>query len=115
MKNKNKMLLVILGVLLVMVVGVSFAYFLVNTRIFGDGASASLGTSNGIKVQYDAGSGKLEASSFYPKDIISKEFKVIVTPTNNKDAEEVIYRLKDSEGNVVTSGDGTQNNPYVVQ
>ena len=137
---KNKTLLVVLGVLLVVVMGVSFAYFAVNVSIGGTGGSTNLGTSNFLKVEYDAGTSKLEASNMFPKDIVRKDFKVIVTPTTSqkevtyriymnittntfekctdsnyneatnkceKDANEIVYRLKDSNGNIIKEGDLT--------
>ena len=140
MNNKNKTLIMVVGILLVIVVGVSFAYFLVSVNINGEGASTDIGTSSLPLVQYDAGDFILVKDAFMPKDVITKSFKVIVTPTNvvkdvtyriyldiadntfvkctednydeatnlcEKDANELVYRLKDSNGNVIKEGDLT--------
>ncbi len=140
MNNKNKTLIMVVGILLVMIMGVSFAYFAVGVNISGNGANTNLGTGNFPLVQYDAGDSKLLKDNLMPKDIITKNFKVIVTPTKDikeityriylhitdntfvkctddnydeatniceKNANELVYRLKDSNGNVIKEGDLT--------
>ena len=140
MNNKNKTLIMVVGILLVVVVGVSFAYFLVSVDVKGEGSSTDIGTGTFPLVQYDAGDSILSKDVLIPKDIISKSFKVIVTPTKDikeityriylditdntfvkctddnydeatnpceKDANELVYRLKDSNGNVIKEGDLT--------
>jgi len=140
MNNKNKTLIMVVGILLIMIMGVSFAYFAVGVNISGNGSNTNLGTGNFPLVQYDVGDSKLLKDNLMPKDIITKNFKVIVTPTKDVKevtyriyidivdntfvkcieanyvnitnecelgAEELIYRLKDSSGNVIKAGDLT--------
>ena len=146
MDNKNKTLIMVVGILLVVVVGVSFAYFLVSVNINGEGSSTDIGTGTLPLVQYDAGDSILSKDVLMPKDIITKSFKVIVTPTKDikeityriylditdntfvkctddnydeatniceKDANELVYRLKDSNGNVIKEGDLTGSSGQV--
>jgi hypothetical protein len=146
MNNKNKTLIMVVGILLVIVVGVSFAYFLVSVNINGEGSSTDIGTGTLPLVQYDAGDRILSKDGFIPNDVITKSFKVIITPTkdikeityriylditNNtfvkctddnydeatnlceKDANELVYRLKDSNGDVIKEGDLTGSNGQI--
>ncbi len=140
MNNKNKTLIMVVGILLIMIMGVSFAYFAVGVNISGNGSNTNLGTGSFPLVQYDAGDSKLLKDNLMPKDIITKNFKVIVTPTKDvkevtyriyidivdntfvkctddnydevtniceKNANELVYRLKDNNGNVIKEGDLT--------
>ncbi len=91
MNNKNKTLIMVVGVLLVMIMGVSFAYFLVGVKIEGNGGNTNIQAGGLPLVQYITGDNKLEKNNFTPKDIIQKNFKIKVTPT--KDIKEVTYRI----------------------
>ncbi len=146
MNNKNKTLIMVVGILLVIVVGVSFAYFLVSVNINGEGSSTDIGTGTLPLVQYDAGDSILSKDGFIPNDVITKSFKVIITPTKDikeityriylditdntfvkctddnydeatnlceKDANELVYRLKDSNGDVIKEGDLTGSNGQI--
>ena len=91
MNNKNKTLIMVVGILLVMIMGVSFAYFLVGVKIEGNGGNTNIQAGGLPLVQYITGDNKLEKNNFTPKDIIQKNFKIKVTPT--KDIKEVTYRI----------------------
>ncbi len=136
MKSK---LFVGLGVLIVIGVGISFAFYMIRSSVEGTGAKTTA-KADLLKVTYDAGDNKL-AGTINPKDTISKNFRVNVTPTNGinkvtyaiklkieantfvkcsdanynslsndceKEASELIYTLKDSNGVVLKTGDLTE-------
>ncbi len=144
--KKNSKLFIALGLLLVGVVGVSFAYFLVGVSFVGGGASNTGNTAKLINVEYDAGTSTL-TGSLMPGNKLSKTFTVSVTPgsdtnkavyaikmnvTNNtfvkcteanynsvsnactKNAEELVYTLKNSSGTVVATGDLTAKTGEVI-
>ena len=134
---KKNVLLSVIGVLLVLGIGVSFAYFVSQTLVSGDGASVTAEPGDMIKVTYDAGDGIINSSGMVPGDIAIKKFSVTVTPTETekeatysiilnitentfvkcddsnynsltnaceKDVEELIYRLKDNDNQVIAEG-----------
>jgi len=136
MKSK---LFVGLGVLIVIGVGISFAFYMIRANVEGTGAKTTA-KADLLKVTYDAGDNKL-TGTINPKDIISKNFRVNVTPTKGinkvtyaiklkieantfvkcsdanynslsndceKEASELIYTLKDSNGLVLKTGDLTE-------
>lgn len=138
--KKNRILLIALCALIATVVGVSFAYFVVQTRLEGEGAGTTATPAELMKVEFDAGESALNASNLMPGGTGSKAFKVTVTPTstennavyaialdisNNtfvkcddtnynevtnackKNAEEIVYRLKNSSGKIISTGDLT--------
>jgi len=140
MEKKNQILFIVVGVLLVIVIGVTFAYFTTGVTIEGSGGSISGETAELMKVKYDAGTSTLNADNLTPGHSSTKGFKVTITPgsdtstatyriylniTENtftkcndtnydditnacaKGAEELIYRLKDSNGNILKTGDLT--------
>ncbi len=90
MKEKNKKLIILVSVLL-LVVGVSFAYFVSGADFLGEGSSVGYKVSDMIKVQYDAGSNRLNAL-LNPGHRVSKGFKVTVTPTSKE--KKAIYSIK---------------------
>ena len=106
-------------------------------RVDGDGSDISGDTANLIEVEYDAGSEVVDVDGVVPGDIVTKEFDIIIRPTeiekeaiyaiklnidNNtfikcddsnydsitnactKDAEELVYRLKDNDNQVIAEG-----------
>ena len=144
MKNK---ILIAIGILLVITLGVSFAYFVSGIAIGGSGSNASGTTAELLKVSYDAGTSILSGTGLIPGTNTSKTFTVIVTPgsdtneatyaiklniSNNtfvkcddsnynsmsnactKNAQELVYTIKDSSGNVIKTGDLTGKSGEVV-
>ena len=81
---KKNVLLSVIGVLLVLGIGVSFAYFVSQTLVTGDGASVTAEPGDMIKVTYDAGSAPLSGNNLMPGDSTSKDFIVTVTPTETE-------------------------------
>lgn len=94
MKNKEKIskLLIVVGVLLVIGIGITFAYYMVGVVITGDGAANRGDAAELINVKYDAGTSKLIATGLMPGKSVSKTFDVTVTPV--KDTNEVTYAVK---------------------
>ena len=81
---KKNVLLSVIGVLLVLGIGVSFAYFVSQTLVTGDGASVTAEPGDMIKVTYDAGSAPLSGNRLMPGDSTSKDFSVTITPTETE-------------------------------
>ena len=106
---KKNVLLSIIGVLLVLGIGVSFAYFVSQTLISGDGASVTAEPGDMIKVTYDAGSTPLSGNNLMPGDSTSKDFIVTVTPTETeKEATYAIF-LNITENTFVKCDDTNYN------
>ena len=138
--KKNTKLLIIVGVLLVVIISASFAYYIARTKVTGEGSNIGGTTERMIEVEYDAKDGKLATDNMYPGVTASKDFTVTVTPgsvtneatyviklniTENtfeyctdenyneitnackKGEPELIYTLKDSNGNIISTGDIT--------
>ena len=134
---KRNYILSVIAVLLIVGIGFTFAYFMSGVRVDGNGSSASGDTANLIEVEYDAGSEVVDVNGVVPGDIVTKEFDIIIRPTelekeaayaikldieNNtfvkcddsnydsitnactKDAEELVYRLKDNDNGVIAEG-----------
>ena len=81
---KKNVILSVIGVLLVLGIGISFAYFVSQTLVTGDGASVTAEPGDMIKVTYDAGSAPLSGNNLMPGDSTSKDFTVTVTPTETE-------------------------------
>ena len=89
---KKSVLLSIIGVLLVVGVGITFAYFTSGVEVSGDGSTVELQPGDMIKVTYDAGDSSLNSTNLIPGDTVSKTFTVTVTPTETeKTAVYAIY------------------------
>ena len=134
---KKSVLLSVIGVLLVVGVGITFAYFTSGVEVSGNGSTVELNPGDMIKVSYDAGDNSLSSNNLIPGETLTKTFRVTITPTskentasysiyldltNNtfvkcddtnynsitnaciKDYEELTYEFKDSNGEVVSSG-----------
>ena len=134
---KKNYILSLVAVLLIVGISFTFAYFMSGVRVDGNGSSASGDTANLIEVEYDAGSEVVNASGVVPGDIVTKEFDIIIRPTEiekeatyaikldidsntfvkcddsnydsitnacTKDAEELVYRLKDNDNQVIAEG-----------
>ena len=89
---KKSVLLGIIGVLLVVGVGITFAYFASGVEVSGEGSTVELQPGDMIKVTYDAGDSSLNSTNLIPGDTVSKTFTVTVTPTETeKTAVYAIY------------------------
>ena len=88
---KKNYILSVIGVLLVVGIGVSFAYFVSDVLVSGEGSSVTLEPGDMIRVTYDAGSGSLNTEGMIPGDSTSKDFTVTVTPTETE--KEVKYAI----------------------
>ena len=89
---KKSVLLSIIGVLLVIGVGITFAYFSSGVEVSGSGSTVELQPGDMIKVTYDAGDSSLNSTNLIPGDTVSKSFTVTVTPTETeKTAVYAIY------------------------
>ena len=106
---KKNVILSVIGVLLVLGIGVSFAYFVSQTLVSGDGASVTAEPGDMIKVTYDAGSTPLSGNNLMPGDSTSKDFTVTVTPTETeKEATYAIF-LNITENTFVKCDDTNYN------
>ena len=89
---KKSVLLSVIGVLLVVGVGITFAYFTSGVEVSGSGSTVELQPGDMIKVTYDAGDSSLSSNNLIPGDTVSKTFTVTVTPTKTeKTAVYAIY------------------------
>ena len=106
---KKNVIMGIVGVLLVLGIGISFAYFVSQTLVTGDGASVTAEPGDMIKVTYDAGSTPLSGNNLMPGDSTSKDFTVTVTPTETeKEATYAIF-LNITENTFVKCDDTNYN------
>ena len=104
MKSK---LFVGLGVLIVIGVGISFAFYMIRASVEGTGAKTTA-KADLLKVTYDAGDNKL-TGTINPKDIISKNFRVNVTPTKGINKVTYAIKLKIEENTFVKCSDDNYN------
>ena len=81
---KKSVLLSIIGVLLVVGVGITFAYFSSGVEVSGEGSTVELEPGDMIKVTYDAGDSSLNSTNLIPGDTVSKSFTVTVTATKTE-------------------------------
>ena len=106
---KKNVLLSVIGVLLVLGIGVSFAYFVSQTLVTGSGSTVTAEPGDMIKVTYDAGSAPLSGNRLMPGDSTSKDFTVTVTPTETeKEATYAIF-LNITENTFVKCDDTNYN------
>ena len=88
---KKNVLIGVIAVLLVLGIGISFAYFVSGVLVSGKGSDVTLEPGDMLKVEYDAGSSKLVGNKLMPGDSVSKDFSVIITPTTTE--KEVMYGI----------------------
>ena len=106
---KKNVILSVIGVLLVLGIGVSFAYFVSQTLVTGSGSTVTAEPGDMIKVTYDAGSTPLSGNNLMPGDSTSKDFSVTVTPTETeKEATYAIF-LNITENTFVKCDDTNYN------
>ena len=106
---KKNYLLGVLGVLLIVGIGISFAYFVSGVLFSGEGSNVTVEPGDMIKVTYDAGSGSLNTEGMMPGDSTSKDFSVTVTPTETE--KEATYGIfLDITNNTFVKCDDTNYN-----
>ncbi len=106
---KKNYILSVIGVLLVVGIGISFAYFVSGVLFSGEGSSVTLEPGDMIKVSYDAGSSSLNMEGMMPGDSTSKDFSVTVTPTETE--KEATYGIfLDITNNTFVKCDDTNYN-----
>ena len=88
---KKNVLVGVIAVLLVLGIGISFAYFVSGVLVSGNGSNVSITPGDMLKVEYDAGSSNLLGNKLMPGDSVSKDFSVTITPTETE--KEVIYGI----------------------
>ena len=88
---KKNVLVGVIAVLLVLGIGISFAYFVSGVLVSGKGSDVTLEPGDMLKVEYDAGSSKLVGDKLMPGSIVSKDFSVTITPTATE--KEVMYGI----------------------
>ena len=88
---KKNVLVGVIAVLLVLGIGISFAYFVSGVLVSGKGSDVTLEPGDMLKVEYDAGSGKLVGNKLMPGNSVSKDFSVTITPTATE--KEVMYGI----------------------
>ncbi len=88
---KKNVLIGVIAVLLVLGIGISFAYFVSGVLVSGKGSDVTLEPGDMLKVEYDAGSSKLIGNKLMPGSSVSKDFSVTITPTETE--KEVMYGI----------------------
>ena len=99
--KRNTKLMIIIGILIVIVVGASFAFYAATVGINGNGATLGGTTERLIEVEYDAGTENLVLDNLYPGKTVSKNFKVTVTPGSNTNEATYVIKLNISENTFV--------------
>ena len=106
---KKSVLLSIIGVLLVVGVGITFAYFTSGVEVSGEGSSVKLDPGDMIKVTYDAGDNSLSSNNLIPGQTLTKTFTVTVTPTSKENTASYSIYLDLTNNTFVKCDDSNYN------
>ena len=106
---KKSVLLSIIGVLLVVGVGITFAYFTSGVEVSGDGSTVELQPGDMIKVTYDAGDNSLSSNNLVPGQTLTKTFTVTVTPTSKENTASYSIYLDLTNNTFVKCDDSNYN------
>ena len=106
---KKNVLLSIIGVLLVIGVGITFAYFTSGVEVSGDGATVELDPGDMIKVSYDAKDNSLNSNNLIPGETLTKTFTVTVTPTAKENTASYSIYLDLTNNTFVKCDDSNYN------
>ena len=106
---KKSVLLSIIGVLLVIGVGITFAYFTSGVEVSGDGANVKLDPGDMIQVTYDAGDNSLSSSNLVPGQTLTKTFNVTVTPTSKENTASYSIYFDITDNTFVKCDDSNYN------
>ena len=106
---KKSVLLSVIGVLLVVGVGITFAYFTSGVEVSGDGSTVELNPGDMIKVTYDAGDNSLSSNNLIPGQTLTKTFTVTVTPTSKENTASYSIYLDLTDNTFVKCDDSNYN------
>ena len=106
---KKSVLLSIIGVLLVVGVGITFAYFTSGVEVSGNGSTVELNPGDMIKVTYDAGDNSLSSNNLIPGQTLTKTFTVTVTPTSKENTASYSIYLDLTDNTFVKCDDSNYN------
>ena len=106
---KKSVLLSIIGVLLVIGVGITFAYFSSGVEVSGSGSTVELQPGDMIKVTYDAGDNSLSSNNLVPGQTLTKTFTVTVTPTSKENTASYSIYLDLTDNTFVKCDDSNYN------
>ena len=106
---KKSVLLSIIGVLLVVGVGITFAYFTSGVEVSGDGSTVELDPGDMIKVSYDAGDNSLSSNNLIPGETLTKTFRVTITPTSKENTASYSIYLDLTNNTFVKCDDSNYN------
>lgn len=106
---KKSVLLSIIGVLLVIGVGITFAYFSSGVEVSGEGSTVELEPGDMIKVTYDAGDNSLSSNNLVPGQTLTKTFTVTVTPTSKENTASYSIYLDLTDNTFVKCDDSNYN------
>ena len=106
---KKSALLSIIGVLLVVGVGITFAYFTSGVEVSGNGSTVELNPGDMIKVSYDAGDNSLSSNNLIPGETLTKTFRVTITPTSKENTASYSIYLDLTNNTFVKCDDSNYN------
>ena len=106
---KKSVLLSIIGVLLVVGVGITFAYFTSGVEVSGNGSTVELNPGDMIKVSYDAGDNSLSSNNLIPGETLTKTFRVTITPTSKENTASYSIYLDLTNNTFVKCDDSNYN------
>ena len=106
---KKSILLSIIGVLLVVGVGITFAYFTSGVEVSGNGSTVELNPGDMIKVSYDAGDNSLSSNNLIPGETLTKTFRVTITPTSKENTASYSIYLDLTNNTFVKCDDSNYN------
>ena len=106
---KKSVLLSVIGVLLVIGVGITFAYFTSGVEVSGNGSTVELNPGDMIKVSYDAGDNSLSSNNLIPGETLTKTFRVTITPTKKENTASYSIYLDLTNNTFVNCEDSNYN------
>lgn len=86
MSDKKFLIIGVVVCVLVIGIGITFAYFTSGVNVTGDGSNVTGTTAELIDVEYDAGSTAINLANAIPGASASKNFTITVTPTDNENS-----------------------------
>ena len=113
--GKKNIILAIVICAVVMVIGVSFAYFTSQTIFSGQGANVEATPGDMIKVTYDAGE-SVSLKNAVPGESVSKEFSVKVEPVENENTAtyQIVLNISANDFEKCTTQNQNEDNNCTV-
>lgn len=109
MSDKKVIIIGVVVSVLVIGIGISFAYFTSGVNVSGEGSNVNGETAELIDVEYDAGSEAINLTNAIPGSSDSKNFSVTIIPTENENS--VTYAIVlDIASNTFVKCDDTNYN-----